>query len=139
MAKLTIFSPEISRMFKIFTDLNPQFSMPIWFHNFTNKKSKISQFRRKLVKKRSFGFWRVLIRVSGLPPLAPMTATLLFLALEVEKLLAMVAKGRWNLDIIFEFFLKNFQTFTFDTRPSDFSVNMETNTSTELLLHFVLI
>ena len=50
MAKLTIFSPEISRMFKIFTDLNPQFSMPISFHNFSKQKSKISQFRIKLVK-----------------------------------------------------------------------------------------
>ena len=138
MAKLTIFSPEISRMFKIFTDLNPQFSMPIWFHNFSNKKSKISQFRRKLVKSGVLGFDEFYLGL-GLPPLAPMTATLLFLALEVEKLLAMVAKGRWNLDIIFEFFLKNFQTFTFDTRPSDFSVNMETNTSTELLLHPILI
>ena len=56
MAKLTIFSPEISRMFKIFTDLNPQFSMPIWFHNFSKQKSKISQFRIKLVKTGFLGF-----------------------------------------------------------------------------------
>ena len=40
----------------------------------------------------------------ALPPLAPMTATLLFWAFEVENCLAMLAMGRWNRDIILNSF-----------------------------------
>ena len=63
-----------------------------------------------------FGFEKGEFDEYSLPPLAPMTATLLFLALEVEKLLAMVAKGRWNLDIILDSLTVKIQTFKFDTQ-----------------------
>ena len=45
--ELTNFPPKISRMFKIFTDLIPQFSMPIWFHDFSKQKSNVLQLRKK--------------------------------------------------------------------------------------------
>ena len=57
--KLTNFPPEISRMFKIFTDLIPQFSMPIWFHDFSKQKSNISQLWKKTRQMKTgvlFGF-----------------------------------------------------------------------------------
>ena len=37
-------------MFKIFKDLTPWFSMPIWFDDFSDQKSTISQLRKILVK-----------------------------------------------------------------------------------------